>query len=132
MSEKRFKLHHINDLTDQEYMRLKKITDNGELITLGEVVDLLNEQSERIKSLEMELDLIANTKLFSRRELERKVDEQQATIDHLKRELEEYKENWDDMVELATKTSRRNVELDEQIGRLQRENEQLKTVMENV
>ena len=92
MNEKRFKLHHINDLTDQEYMRLKKITDNGELITLGEVVDLLNEQ--------------------------------QATINHLKQELEEYKENWDDMVELATKTSLRNVELDEQIGRLQRENQE--------
>ena len=54
------------------------------------------------------------------------LNEQQATIDHLKRELEEYKENWDDMVELATKTSRRNVELDEQIGQLQRENEMLK------
>ena len=48
MNEKRFKLHHINDLTDQEYMRLKKITDNGELITLGEVVDLLNEQQDQI------------------------------------------------------------------------------------
>ena len=51
------------------------------------------------------------------------LNEQQATIDHLKRELEEYKENWDDMVELATKTSRRNVELDEQIGRLQKLND---------
>ena len=48
MSE-RFKLQHINDLTDQEYMRLKKITDNGELITLGEVVDLLNEQQTTIE-----------------------------------------------------------------------------------
>ena len=48
MSEKRFKLQHINDLTDQEYMRLKKITDNGELITLGEVVGLLNEQQEQL------------------------------------------------------------------------------------
>ena len=47
------------------------------------------------------------------------LNEQQATI-------KEYKENWDDMVELATKTSLRNVELDEQIGRLQRENEQLR------
>ena len=49
MSE-RFKLQHINDLTDQEYMRLKKITDNGELITLGEVVDLLNEQQAIIEA----------------------------------------------------------------------------------
>ena len=56
-----------------------------------------------------------------------KLNEQQATIEQLKQELEEYKENWDDMVELATKTSRRNVELDEQIGQLKaqlREKEQ--------
>jgi adenylate kinase family enzyme len=46
------------------------------------------------------------------------LNEQQATIEQLKQELEEYKENWDDMVELATKTSLRNVELDEQIGQL--------------
>ena len=52
MSEQRFKLQHINDLTDQEYMRLKKITDNGELITLGEVVDLLNEQQDTIFKLQ--------------------------------------------------------------------------------
>ena len=51
-----------------------------------------------------------------------KLNEQQATINHLKQDLEEYKENWDDMVKRATKTSLRNVELDEQIGRLQREN----------
>ena len=54
-------------------------------------------------------------------EVTKKLNEQQSTIDHLKQELGEYKENWDDMVELATKTSLRNVELDEQIGRLQRE-----------
>ena len=53
------------------------------------------------------------------------LNEQQATINHLKQELEQYKENWDDMVELATKTSLRNVELDEQIGRLQREIERM-------
>ena len=54
-------------------------------------------------------------------ELKEKIGEQQATINHLKQELEEYKENWDDMVELATKTSLRNVELDEQIGQLRKE-----------
>lgn len=82
MSE-RFKLQHINDLTDQEYMRLKKITDNGELITLGEVVDLLNEQQAKIDELE---------------------------------------KNFDDIVKWATTIAIRNVELDEKIGRLQREN----------
>ena len=58
MSEKRFKLQHINDLTDQEYMRLKKITDNGELITLGEVVDLLNEQQATINRMKHSLNTI--------------------------------------------------------------------------
>ena len=124
MSEKRFTLNLMKKPSEIEM--------DGKMISKYDVVRLLNEQSERIKSLEMELDLIANTKLFSRRELERKVDEQQATIDHLKRELEEYKENWDDMVELATKTSRRNVELDEEIGQLQRENEMLKKEIERL
>ena len=55
------------------------------------------------------------------------LNEQQATIN-------EYKENWDDMVELATKTSRRNVELDEQIGQLRKELKEIKenTVIKNV
>ena len=60
MSEKRFKLHHINDLTDQEYIRLRKITDNGELITLGEVVDLLNEQQATITKLRNENIILKN------------------------------------------------------------------------
>ena len=54
-----------------------------------------------------------------------KLNEQQATISTLKEEneqlrqkLQEYKENWDDMVELATKTSLRNIVLDERIGQL--------------
>ena len=64
MSEKRFKLHHINDLTDQEYMRLKKITDNGELITLGEVVVLLNEQQDLIEEL-YDFRLTYNALLFN-------------------------------------------------------------------
>ena len=63
MSEQRFKLQHINDLTDQEYMRLKKITDNGELITLGEVVDLLNEQQDTIQSLKEENRKLRNIHL---------------------------------------------------------------------
>ena len=52
------------------------------------------------------------------------LNEQQATINRLQSDLKDYneiKENWDDMVELATKTSLRNVELDEQIGQLRQE-----------
>ena len=86
MSEKRFKLQHINDLTDQEYMRLKKITDNGELITLGEVVDLLNEQQATIRKLQ---DLCGesdgeNAKL--RIENKKLKEERQRLIYHLNKE----------------------------------------------
>ena len=55
-----------------------------------------------------------NGKIMTVDEVVGKLNQQQTIIGH-------YKENWDDMVELATKTSLRNVELDEQIGRLQRE-----------
>ena len=94
MSEKRFELSEYS--TVYRY----SVIDNIQKGTLkaNEIIILLSKQAE-------------------------KIDEQQATIDHLKRELEEYKENWDDMVELATKTSLRNIELDEQIGRLQKLND---------
>ena len=62
-----------------------------------------------------------NGKRLSEMEIGDLLNEQQATINHLKQELEQYKENWDDMVKLATKTSLRNVELDEQIGQLRKE-----------
>ena len=55
--------------------------------TGDEVVDLLNEQSERIKSLEMELDLIANTKLFSRRKLEEENKQLKEENEQLKNKL---------------------------------------------
>jgi septal ring factor EnvC (AmiA/AmiB activator) len=45
-----------------------------------DVVRLLNEQQATIQSLQTELELVSGAKLFSRRELERKVKEQQATI----------------------------------------------------
>lgn len=71
-----------------------------------------------------------------------KLNEQQATISALKEENEqlrqhhqEYKTmlmNWDSLVEKASEISLRNIELVEKNARLQRENEQLKTVMENV
>ena len=69
MSEKRFK-----STLDEDTMSIMPylVSDKEEecFYNLQGCVDLLNEQSERIKSLEMELDLIANTKLFSRRKLE--------------------------------------------------------------
>ena len=79
MSEKRFVF-----VCDDENCRFK---DNGETIDCVEVVDLLNEQSERIKSLEMELDLIANTKLFSRRKLEEENEQLKKENEQLKNKL---------------------------------------------
>ena len=61
-------------------------------------------------------------KVLNVNDVEHKLNEQQATINRLQSDLKDYneiKENWNDMVELATKTSLRNVELDEQIGQLQ-------------
>ena len=100
MSEQRFKLQHINDLTDQEYMRLKKITDNGELITLGEVVDLLNEQQDTI---------------FKLQDLCGKSDYENAKLRIENKMLEKE-------VNLLRPT---NIEQYEQIQKLQEENEQL-------
>ena len=50
---------------------------------LKNLLDLLNEQQDEINSLKRELELITGAKLFSRRELERTVKEQQATIQSL-------------------------------------------------
>ena len=52
-------------------------------------------------------------------EIVHKLNEQQATIEQLKQELEEYKENWDSLVEKTSEISLRNVVLDERIGQLQ-------------
>ena len=81
MSEKRFVCMDIG-YGDDWY-----ITDNGKRLSEMEIVDLLNEQSERIKSLEMELDLIANTKLFSRRKLEEENKQLKKENEQLKNKL---------------------------------------------
>ena len=75
MSEKRF------------YMEDGVLKDGvtGEAVSLYGIDDLLNEQQSTISSLQTELELTANTKLFSRKELERKVEEQQAEIERLQK-----------------------------------------------
>ena len=82
-----------------------------------------------IKDKESTSDKLIHIKIFDGKyefaEMMKKINELAEENEQLRHQLREYKENWDDMVELATKTSRRNVELDEQIGQLQRENEQL-------
>ena len=56
---------------------------------------------------------------------DKKIEEQQATIN-------EYKENWDNLVEKASEISKRNVVLDEQMGELQRDNEQLRQILKDI
>lgn len=53
------------------------------------VCQRLNEQSERIKSLEMELDLIANTKLFSRRKLEEENKQMKKQLEQIPKSIRE-------------------------------------------
>lgn len=61
------------------------LEENDCILSCDKVVELLNEQQATINKLNDELELTANTKLYSRRELERKVDEQQAEIERLQK-----------------------------------------------
>ena len=86
MNKKRFTFEY-----DDGQWGVPLFYDDGKKLCFDDVVDLLNEQQSEINSLKMELELISGEKLFSRRELERKVDEQQATIQSLKEENEQLK-----------------------------------------
>lgn len=135
MSDKRFK-----STIDEETMSIMPylVSDNEEeaFYNLQGCVDLLNEQQATNSALRTEnnhlIDVI--------KEYAKKYEEQQDTIKHLetysadleadvKRLMKENKElgkNFDDLVEWASEIAKRNVLLDEKIGKLQRENEQLK------
>ena len=54
----------------------------------------------------------------------KKIDEQQSTIIELEK-------NFEDLVNWSTEISKRNVLLDEKIGRLQQENKELKNKLNN-
>ena len=54
----------------------------------------------------------------------KKIDEQQATITELEK-------NFEDLVNWSSEMSKRNVLLDEKIGRLQQENNELKNKLNN-
>ena len=98
-----------------------------------DVVRLLNEQQATIQSLQTELELVSGAKLFSRRELERKVKEQQATIRKLQdlcgesdsenAKLRLKSKELQEEIKLLKPT---NIEQYEQIVQLQEENEKLK------
>lgn len=103
MSEKRFK---HTDVFNEDVLICRGIEDtennyvynfiDDSVYELSEekLIDLLNDFDEKNKALE----LIAENKLFTRRELEKenkqlqkKIIEQQATIQQLQREIEEWK-----------------------------------------
>ena len=81
MGEKRFTLNLMKKPSEIEM--------DGKMISKYDVVRLLNEQSERIKSLEMELDLIANTKLFSRRKLEEENEQMKKQLEQIPKSIRE-------------------------------------------
>ena len=76
MSERRFSVRLRSECDGVVY----SFFDGDKLLDVDMIVDLLNEQQDEINSLKRELELITGAKLFSRRELERTVKEQQATI----------------------------------------------------
>jgi len=79
MSEKRFEVIFYGDV-------INCVRDEtGKEYNLQELIDILMKQQATINKLNDELELTANTKLYSRRELERKVDEQQAEIERLQK-----------------------------------------------
>ena len=85
MREKRFRV--MNNDSKQLYC-IESV--DGEMFSMQEIVDCLNEQQATIDSLQTELELISGEKLFSRRELERKVKEQEATINKQEKRLKFY------------------------------------------
>ena len=101
MSEQRFGWNYfenevvIGDKQDKKRMIVIVLSNFMDIPynkkSFDEIVTLLNEQQAIINKLNDELELTANTKLYSRRELERKVDEQQATINKLQKENIELK-----------------------------------------
>ena len=82
---------------------------NVELLPI-DVLILLNEQDKELDKYRTENAELHITIL----EIEKKVDEQQATITELEK-------NFDDLTKWASEISKRNIVLDEKIGRLQQE-----------
>ena len=92
LSEKRFELTEINPSVnplDTVCFIIDYENPSKNIRNLKDCVDCLNEQSERIKSLEMELDLIANTKLFSRRKLEEENKQMKKQLEQIPKSIRE-------------------------------------------
>ena len=86
-----------------EYSMFFECNDGSKCQILeDDVCDLLNEQQATINQLQSELELTSGEKLFSRRELERKVKEQEATINKLKEENEQLRRLFEEMKQPIT------------------------------
>ena len=80
MSEKRFVIdeERISDNQTDKWYCWKE-----------EVVDLLNEQQATIQSLKEELELTANTKLYSRRKLEEENEQMKKQLEQIPKSIRE-------------------------------------------
>lgn len=114
MSEKRFK-----STIDEDTMSIMPflVSDNEEecFYNLKGCVDLLNKMSDEIEEVEISIKLFEDDV----QNKDKKILEQQSKITELEK-------NFEDLVNWSTEISKRNVLLDEKIGRLQQENKELK------
>ena len=90
MSEKRFQIIHLGN--PYEFV----VKDNATNKTYGpfegdekSMSDLLNVQAEIIKRLVFDMDLIANTKLFSRRKLEEENKQMKKQLEKIPKSIRE-------------------------------------------
>ena len=109
-------------------MKGSTILEDGEEMTAWDCCDLLNEQQSDLVYLarfigEFKVEEF-KLKLRDIRILEDKVDEQQSTINEIEK-------NFEDLVDWSTEIAKRNVLLDEKIGRLQQEIQVMKNKLNN-
>lgn len=86
MSEKRFIV--IEDGVEREDTVIEDTITKERYNEYG-VVELLNDQAEIIKRLVFDMDLIANTKLFSRRKLEEENKQMKKQLEQIPKSIKE-------------------------------------------
>ena len=103
-------------MTEKRFVKTHKtinwwaVLDNGKELLEDEVVELLNELHEKNQKLEVQLDTCLNTKLFSRRELEKENEQ-------LKEENKELKVTEGEMEDYLARMEEENKELKQQLQR---------------
>ena len=86
MSEKRFIV--IEEGVEREDTVIEDTITKERYNEYG-VVELLNDQAEIIKRLVFDMDLIANTKLFSRRKLEEENEQMKKQLEQIPKSIRE-------------------------------------------